>query len=353
MDTLEVKKTLFDINGIVLAISIVGLIILFSYSSRYFFTVMNFRVILETMSVLAILAIGVHFLLVGGEIDISFTSVLELSAMVVALSSPGNTFYIIFVALLAAIVVGIVNGFFTTKVGIPSFLVTLATMVGVRGVVFLISNYRSVLLRNDLVPKIFYGRFLGGTSSAVFWMLGAITVSAIILKYTRFGRWTYGTGGNERAARLMGIPTDRVKFTLFIISGIMAGIAGLILASRSLAARPRMGDGYLMPAIAAPILGGALLTGGRGSVIRTVLGCLVLTIIINGVNLLGLEPAYRETFMGSILVGSLSIRSLQQKGGKIPFKEAMKLIKQWKFFGMHDRRIGGEHKKEKKVSGKL
>jgi len=353
MDTLEVKKTLLDINGIVLAISIVGLIILFSYSSRYFFALMNFRVILETMSVLAILAIGAHFLLVGGEIDISFVSVLELSAMVVALSSPGNTFYIILVALLAAIAVGIVNGFFTTKVGIPSFLVTLATMVGVRGIVFLISNYRSVLLRNDLVPQIFYGRFLGGISSAVFWMLGAIVVSAIILKYTRFGRWTYGTGGNERAARLMGIPTDRVKFTLFIISAIMAGIAGLILASRSLAARPRMGDGYLMPAIAAPILGGALLSGGRGSVIRTTLGCLVLTIIINGVNLLGLEPAYRETFMGSILVGSLSIRALQQKGGKIPFKEAVKVFKRWKFFGMHNRKIGGEDEKEEKVGDKV
>ena len=124
MDTHEVKNMLFDINGIVLVISIGGLIILFSYSSRYFFTLTNFRVILETMSVLAILAIGAHFLLVGGEIDISFVSVLELSAMVVALSSPGNTFYIILVALLAAIAVGIVNGFFVTKVGITSFLVT-------------------------------------------------------------------------------------------------------------------------------------------------------------------------------------------------------------------------------------
>ncbi len=83
------------------------------------------------------------------------------------------------------------------------------------------------------------------------------------------------------------------------------------------------------------------------------LGCLVLTIIINGVNLLGLEPAYRETFMGSILIGSLSIRSLQQKGGKIPFKEVVKLFKRWKLFGIHDRRIGGEHGKEKKGGDKV
>ena len=313
-------------NGIVLIVVIFTLIILFSFLSPYFFTPTNFRVIFESMSILAILAIGIHFLLVAGEIDISFTSVLELSAMTAALSSPSNTFYIILISMFAAIAVGIINGFFTVKVGIPSFLVTLGTFVGVQGIVFLISNYRSVLLRDDLIPKIFYGRFVGDIATAVFWMIGVIILAGIILGYTRFGRWVYGTGGNERASGLMGIPTKRVKFTLFIISSMMAGIAGLIVASRSLSARPLMGEGYLMPAIAAPILGGALLTGGRGSVIRTALGCLVLSTIINGTNLLGLEPAYQSIFMGIILVGALSIRSVQQKEGR-SLKEIVKFVK--------------------------
>jgi len=311
------RKSIFDINGIVLLIAIAGLIIAFSLLSPNFLTTTNIRVLIETMSILAILAMGEHFLLIAGEIDISFTAILELSAVVAALTSANNTLLIILFAVLSAVVVGLINGFFTTRVGIPSFLVTLATMVAIQGVVFLISNYRSVLLKDNTLAQIFYGRWLSGISAAVLWMVIAIIGSAFILKSTRFGRWVFATGGNERAARLMGVPTERVKFLIFIIMSILASVAGLIAASRSLAARPRMADGFLMPVIASPVLAGAVLTGGRGSVIRTVLGCLVLTIIINGVNLLGLEPAYQNIFMGCILIGTLSVRSLQEGSSKI------------------------------------
>jgi len=307
------KRTLLDINGIVLLVAIGALIIAFSVLNSNFLTPVNLRIIVETMSILAILAMGEHFLLIAGEIDISFTSVLELSAVMAALTSKSNAFYTIAMAVLVALGVGVINGFFATKVGIPSFLVTLATMVGIQGVVFLMSNYRSVLLLNEVVPNIFYGRWMGGISAAVFWMIISIIISAYILRYTKLGRWIFATGGNENAARLMGIPTRRVKFILFIFMSLGAALAGLIAASRSLAARPKMGEAYLMPVIAAPILAGALLTGGRGSVIRTTMGCLVLTIIINGVNLMGLEPAYQNIFMGSILIGTLSVRSFQEK----------------------------------------
>lgn len=316
----SIKNTLFDINGIVLLVAILGLIIAFSLLSPNFLSAVNVRILIETMSILAILAMGEHFLLIAGEIDISFTATLELSAIVASLTSSHSAFYIISMSILAAVAVGIVNGFFSTKVGIPSFLVTLATMVGLQGVVFLISNYRSVLLINPVIPVIFYGRWFAGISAAVLWMFISIIVSIFILKFTQLGRWIFATGGNEKAARLMGIPTKRVKFILFIFMSVAASIAGLIVASRSLAGRPQMGEAYLMPVIAAPILAGALLTGGKGSVIRTILGCLVLTIIINGVNLLGLEPAYQNIFMGSILLGTLSIRSLQRDRSKFSSK---------------------------------
>ena len=327
MSIKEIRQTFLNVNGIVLIAALVGLTVLFSLTSPYFFTPINWRVIFESMSILAILATGLHFLLVAGEIDISFASVLELSAVTAALSTPANTLYIILISLLAAIAVGAVNGFFTVKVGIPSFLTTLSTMVGVQGIVFLISNYRAVVLRNDLLPEIFYGRFFAGVASSVYWMIGFFILAGIILRYTKFGRWVYATGGNEKAARLMGIPTKAVKFKLFIISAAMAGVAGLIIASRSLAARPGMGENYLMPAIAAPILGGALLTGGRGSIMRTALGCLVLTVIINGVNLLGLEPALQNIFMGVILVSALSIRALQKEDKAISFKRILKFFR--------------------------
>jgi ribose transport system permease protein len=322
-----IRQTFLNVNGVVLIAALVGLTILFSLTSPYFFTPINWRVIFESMSILAVLSTGIHFLLVAGEIDISFASVLELSAITAALATPSNTLYVVIVALVAAIAVGVVNGFFTVRVGIPSFLTTLATMVGVQGIVYLISNYRAVVLRDEVLPEIFYGRLLGGIATSVYWMIGVFIVAGIILRYSKFGRWVYATGGNEKAARLMGIPTKMVKFKLFIISAAMAGVAGLIVASRSLAARPGMGENFLMPAIAAPILGGALLTGGKGSIARTALGCLVLTVIINGVNLLGLEPSYQNIFMGVILVSALSIRALQKEDKEISFKGVLKFLR--------------------------
>ncbi len=308
----SLRSTLFDINGIVLLAATGGLVAAFSLLSPFFLTATNLRVLVETMSILAILAMGQLLLLIAGEIDVSFPSVLELAAVAAALASGGGAPLIVAVALLAALAVGLLNAFFATRVGIPSFLVTLASLVGIEGVVLLISNYRAVLFINELVPQIFYGRWLAGVSAAVFWMALAVAFCGFLLRYTRFGRWVFATGGNERAARLMGIPTRRVKFLLFIVMSVLAAIAGLIAAGQALSGRPQMGEAYLMPVIAAPILAGALMTGGRGSVLRTVLGALVLTIIINGVNLLGLEPAYQNIFMGAILIGALSIRSLRK-----------------------------------------
>jgi len=316
-----IKRALFNVNSIVLLVAVIGLVAAFSSLSPYFLTLINLRVILESMSILTILALGVHCLLVSGEIDISFTAVLGLSAAVAALASPNNTFLLIVLSLASAAAVGVINGFFTVKMRIPSFLVTLATMTGIDGVVLLASNYRSVLLANNLLPQIFYGRVVGNVPTAVFWMIALIVAIGIFLRYTKFGRWVYSTGGNDRAAALMGIPTKRVRFTLFVLSSFLAGIAGLIVASRSLSSRPLIGEAYLMPAIAAPILGGALLTGGRGSVVRTTLGCLVLTIITNGTNLLGLEPAYQNLFMAIILIGSLSTQ-----GGKESFKRLAQIM---------------------------
>ena len=316
-----IKQALLNINSIVLVVAIVGLVIAFSTLNQYFLTWINLRVIVETMSILTILSLGIHGLLVAGEMDISFTAVLGLSAMVAALASPGNTFVLIIAALASSVAVGLLNGFFVVKMGIPSFLVTLAMMTGVDGVVLLISNYRSVLLQNQLLPQIFYGRFFWNIPMSVFWMIGLVIIAGVILRYLRFGRWVYATGGNSRAAGLMGIPTKRVRYVLFVASAFLAGIAGLIVASRSMSARPLIGEAYLMPAIAAPILGGALLTGGRGSVVRTTLGCLVLTIITNGTNLLGLEPAYQNIFMAVILIGSLSTQ-----GGRDSVRRLIQMV---------------------------
>jgi len=304
-----------NIELFVLLLAAGVLIVIFSSLEPSFLTLTNFRIIIETMSILVILALGLNTLLIAGEMDISFTSVLEFAATVAAVASAWHlhTFFTIALGLIAAATIGVINAVFVTKLRIPSFLVTLATMVIVKGAVLIICNYRAVLIRDPFFLMVFHGRPVGNLATSVYWMVLFVFWEWFVLRRTKFGRWIVATGGNEKAARLMGIPTARVKFMLFVQNAVLAGFAGFILASRAISARPMMGQGYFMPAMAAPILGGALLTGGQGSVPRTVLAAFVLTLITNGVNLLGLEPAYRDIFMGVILVSALSFRHMQAR----------------------------------------
>lgn len=314
----SVRKMPGDIEGIVLVGGIVGCTLLFSAFEPRFFSLENLRVILETMSVLAILSLGLNLLLIAGEIDISFTSVLEFAAAIVAILSGWRfpTPLAIVIALLGAIFVGIANGFFAVKLRIPSFLVTLASQVIVGGVVLIMCNYRAVLISNQTFLDLFYGRPVGRVAACVYWMFIIAFCLWFFLTKTKLGRWSFATGGNAEAARLMGIPTNKVKLLLFVLEGCLAGIAGFILGSRAMSARPLMSSGYMMPAIAAPIMAGASLTGGRGSVPKTVLAVFLLSVVTNGVSLLGLEPAYRDILMGAILVVALSIRQLQVLAGQ-------------------------------------
>jgi len=307
------KRSTTNIELFVLLLAAVVLIVVFSILEPRFFSVNNFRILLETMSILGILSLGVNFLLIAGEMDISFTSVLELSAAVVAISSTAhmNTFVSIAFGVLAATAVGLINAFFAVKLKIPSFLVTLGTQVAIGGLVMILCDYRTIIIRDKSFINMFFGRPFANIASAVYWMIGIAIVIWFVLTRTRFGKWVYATGGNPSSARLMGIPTDRVKISLFVTSAILAGIAGFILGSRATSARPAMGTSYLMPAISAPILAGAALTGGQGSAFKTLLAAFVLTIITNGVTLIGLEPAYRDIFMGVILISALSVRYLQ------------------------------------------
>jgi len=307
------KRSTANIELFVLLLAAFVLIVVFSILEPRFFSVNNFRILLETMSILGILSLGVNFLLIAGEMDISFTSVLELSAAVVAISSTAhmNTFVSIAFGVLAATAVGLINAFFAVKLKIPSFLVTLGTQVAIGGLVMILCDYRTIIIRDKSFINVCCGRPFANIASAVYWMIGIAIVIWFVLTRTRFGKWVYATGGNQSSARLMGIPTDRVKISLFVTSAILAGVAGFILGSRATSARPAMGTSYLMPAISAPILAGAALTGGQGSAFKTLLAAFVLTIITNGVTLIGLEPAYRDIFMGVILISALSVRYLQ------------------------------------------
>jgi len=301
------KPALPLVAGIVLLSVVLGFV------SPYFWTISNFAVLLKIATTLTFLALGVNFLLIVGEMDISFVSVMNLTAMIVALTTAHLHWLLgILIAVSCAALVGTINGYFTVYVGIPSFLTTLATSAAVQGVVYLISGYRSVPVRTDAISCLFRSKLPFNFDVSVFWAIGAVLLSSFFLSRTRFGRNMYAIGGNAQAAARKGVPVKKIKFRLFIVAALTAAMAGLIEMGRVGAVRPNLGAGSMMPTIAAPILGGASLTGGEGSVGRTVLGVLLLRLIVVGFNLLGLEPATQDIAMGFIVIGTLTLRLLSR-----------------------------------------
>lgn len=304
----------FDITAVSLVIGIVAVSVVLGLLSPYFWTIPNFAVLLKIMPTLVFLSLGVNFLLISGEIDISFVAVLNLTAMTIALLSAHMHWLLAtLIGVICAGAVGVMNGYLSVIIGIPSFLTTLATAGGVQGLVLLISGYRSVSVRTDAIEQIFRFKLPHNFDVSLFWAVGGVLLSIFILHKTRFGRNMYAIGGNERSARRMGIPVRKIKFRLFVVSALMAAMASLIAMARVGSVRPGLGDGNMMPAIAAAILGGAALTGGEGSTIKTVLGVLLLRLIVNGFNLLGMEPATQDLAMGGVLIATLAVRLMSSR----------------------------------------
>lgn len=311
-----IMRSIIDIEGSILIALIAFLTIFFGMVTSSFLTIRNFMIMLESLSVLGILTVGMTIVLIAGEIDVSVTEIMELAATVAALmsmrgySTPMN----IAITFLTVLAIGFVNGFFSAIIKIPSFLVTLATSAALLGAVLVLTKYSSIPILDTSLTYIFYGAKIFGITVAFFWLLAVLIIFAFILNYTSFGRWKYMTGGNPTNAWLLGIPTVRVKFTVFIISAILAGLAGLIYGSRAVSARAYMASAYLMPSIAAAVMGGASLTGGKGSLVKAILAAFLLTEITNGVYIMGLEPAMYNVFMGVVLIAALSLRLLPEKG---------------------------------------
>jgi ribose transport system permease protein len=309
----EIKDTLFTVEGIILIIAIVLSFVLFSSLSRYYATLSNLRILLELTAILGILSLAVLVVLIAGEIDISLTNQMEWAATIAAVLSINykNTLFILLASLIGTLVIGCINGFFVSRVKIPSFLVTLATGTALLGPTLILTRYSSIPLMDYTIVNIFYGIKILNLSISFYWFIGISIVLGIMLKYTVLGREMYAVGGDSRAAFYAGINVGKIRFIIFVIASVLAWFAGIIMASRSLSARAYMATGYLMQGIAAPILAGASLLGGRGSVVRTCIAAFLLNAVIMGVYILGLEPALYTLFMGVLLLIILAVRGIR------------------------------------------
>ena len=294
----------FMTSGGMLYVGFVALIVIFAIASPVFLTPENFANIGRQTTLVSIMAVGMSLVIISGEFDLSVGSVMALAGVVAALAMQrfGDVWLVgAVVALATGAAVGLINGLLTTVLSIPSFLITLGSLSIARGLALLATGTRPVNILDESYYAIFGEGQLLGIPVPIIWTIVVAIAGIVLLHYSTFGRQIFATGGNQTAARYTGIDTRRVKTLCLIIAGTLAGLAALVLTARSHAARPDAGAGIELDVIAAVILGGAALAGGRGTIIGALIGSLMIGVLNNGLNLVGVDPSLQLAVKGLII----------------------------------------------------
>jgi ribose transport system permease protein len=284
-------------------IGLILIILILSIISPDFLEITNIFNVLRQISINALLAFGMTFVILTGGIDLSVGSILALSGAVTAamLADGMGAFMASIIGLVLGTLLGAANGWLVTKGRLAPFIATLATMTIIRGLTQVYTDGKPITFDNDTFGLLGEGYFLE-IPIPVLWMFLIFIILYIGLKNTTFGRYVYAIGGNEEAARLSGINTDRIKIMVYSISGFFAAFAGLILTSRLNSAQPTAGMGYELDAIAAVVLGGTSLTGGRGWITGTIIGAMIIGVLDNGLNLLDVSSFYQQVVKGGVIL---------------------------------------------------
>ncbi|MDO4606137.1 MAG: ABC transporter permease [Bowdeniella nasicola] len=277
-----------------------------------FLTTRNLLNVGVQAAVVAILAFGMTFVIVAAGIDLSVGSVAALAAVsagyLVASGLPGALGIIL--GPLVGLLAGVVSGAAVAYGKLPSFIATLAMLSIARGLTLVISGGRPI----SMPPEVsILGHSLGPVPMPIIVMLIMFAITAFILNRTVFGRSLYAIGGNEEAARLSGLPVKRLMAAVFALSGLYAGVAGMVLAGRLSSAQPQAASGYELDAIAAVVIGGASLAGGQGRAFGTLIGALILAVIRNGLNLLNVSSFWQQVVIGLVIAIAVGIDVLRRR----------------------------------------
>lgn len=290
-----------------------GFVLIFAFFAvvlrdRGFLSPENLANIGRQTAMVTVMAVGMTFALSAGEIDLSIGSVVALSAMVAAmLLRDGQLGLAIVAALGVGVLAGLVNGLLTTKLRIPSFLVTLGMMSILVGLARITTNLEPVPITNQAFVFWFGSGDLGPVPVLLVWTAAFVLAGHVLLRATPFGRHVLATGGNRIAARYSGIDTDRIKVAALVISATCAAVAGMLFAGRLHGARYTLGETELMTVIAATVIGGTSLFGGRGSVIGALVGSLLVGVLNNGLLLLGLTVSEQLVARGAIIILAVAL----------------------------------------------
>ncbi|CUN69453.1 MULTISPECIES: ABC transporter permease subunit [Clostridium] len=286
--------------------SLIGLVLLcivITIVTPNFLSVSNITNVFTQVSVNAIIAIGMTFVILTGGIDLSVGSTLAISGAVGAsiVKLTGNVFLAIIVAAVIGIAVGLINGLLVSKGKLQAFIVTLATMTIFRGATLVFTDGTPISKLPEAFVKIGNGK-LGFMPIPVIITIIIAIIAVYALSQTRFGRYLYALGGNEDASRLSGINTDKIKTLVYVVSGFASAIAGVIITSRIGSASPNAGTGFELDAIAAVVIGGTSLAGGEGTITGTLIGALIIGVLNNGLNLMNVSPFYQSIVKGLVIL---------------------------------------------------
>jgi ribose/xylose/arabinose/galactoside ABC-type transport system permease subunit len=286
---------------IVLAILLECLV--FAVLAPSFLSLDNLVNVALSIAVIGILAVGMTFVILTGGIDLSIGSVIALAGVCAALATLQTDSVLsgFAVALLVGLSFGVFNGFFTAYLKVPPFVVTLAVLTIARGLAFILAEGRSI----GNLPENFawFGKTsVLGVPLSVLLMLAAFAAGWFLLEHTRFGRYVYAVGGNREASFLAGINVRAITFWVYALNGLLVGIAAVTLASRLGAGVPNSGLQYELDVIAAVVVGGTSLTGGRGSAVATLFGTIFIAVLNNGLNLAGIDPYLQKIALGAVIL---------------------------------------------------
>ncbi|MDR6554717.1 ABC transporter permease [Paenibacillus qinlingensis] len=286
--------------------SLIMLVLIFSISSSNFFQFDNLVAIMLSTAVIGVLALGSTFVIITSGIDLAVGTVMTFSAVMAGVII--TTWQLpmplgILGGILAGAICGLISGLLVAKMKIPPFIATLAMMMVTKGLSLVISGTKPIYF-NDTpgFTKISMGSIIPGIPNAILIFFGAAIIASIILTKTIIGRYNFALGSNEESTRLSGVNVDYWKIVIYTLTGVFSGIAGIMMASRLNSAQPALGSGYELEAIAAVVIGGTSLSGGKGSILGTVIGALIMSVLTNGLRILSVKQEWQTVIVGIVIV---------------------------------------------------
>ncbi|HBF36511.1 MAG TPA: ribose ABC transporter permease [Firmicutes bacterium] len=295
--------------------ALILLIIVFSIICPPFRTLNNLLTVALQTSIISFIGVGVTFVIITAGIDLGIGSVIALSGVATGLAMNAGcpSLPAILLGLVVGIICGLFNGFVISNMKLPPFIATLGTMMIARGLALYITNAAPITVSSPFFDLL--GGTIPGTNFPVpiIIMILVALVFAFVLNKTRLGRYAYAIGSNEEAARLSGLKIKRTKYMLYAISGLLAALAGIVLASRLSTAQATAGNAYELDAIASAVIGGTSLNGGVGTIMGTMIGAFIIGVLRNGLNMLGVSSFIQSIVIGGVLIVAVYIDQLRNK----------------------------------------